>query len=587
MRQVRVACAVTLALLVCVVHLTAQSASPSASVPRLINLSGTFHPADGRPSAPVETVRLAIFSEEVGGSALWEETQTIQISGDGHYNVILGQTQGEGIPLRVFASTDERWLGMLWARLGEVEGPRTRITSVPYALRASDADTLGGRPASAFLLAPTGSDGSVRTADVKTISSPQSIAVSNVVLPGTPNFLAKYVNNADVGNSAVFENGGAVGIGTTAPVDVLHARFTNTAGTMTGLAVQNLGNTATSYSGMLFYDQNGALGQFQGFNNVTHEYRINNIAKNGANFDGTINFMTGSTSRLFVDSVGRVGINTTSPSSMLEADDTSAGVAILGISPGTAIYGYSPAGFAGYFNGKVHVFGDADVSGGFRVNSGVGVGTAAPLSGLTVDVGSGDSLYAHNVAGFAIHARSENTDAAYFEGSTHFTRWITLDELRTGGLAANQMCLNGSNQIATCSSSLRYKENVQAFTRGLDIVSRLRPITFDWKEGGSHDLGLAAEETSAVEPLLTFRNASGEIEGVKYGQLSAVFVNAFKEQQAQIDEQQELVAALNAENATLTKQNAALGARVTALEQAVHRILEASQAGGLGTRNID
>jgi hypothetical protein len=69
-------------------------------------------------------------------------------------------------------------------------------------------------------------------------------------------------------------------------------RFTNTNGGLTGFAVQNLGNTATSYSGMLFYDQFGALGQFQGFNNVTHEYRINNIAANGS-----INFMLG-TSRL-------------------------------------------------------------------------------------------------------------------------------------------------------------------------------------------------------------------------------------------------------------------------------------------------
>ena len=43
-----------------------------------------------------------------------------------------------------------------------------------------------------------------------------------------------------------------------------------------------------AYSGMLFYDQNGALGQFQGFNNSTHEYRINNIATGGS-----INFMIG------------------------------------------------------------------------------------------------------------------------------------------------------------------------------------------------------------------------------------------------------------------------------------------------------
>lgn len=43
---------------------------------------------------------------------------------------------------------------------------------------------------------------------------------------------------------------------------------------------------------MLFYDQAGALGQFQGFNNSTHEYRINNIASGG-----TINFMLGGSSR--------------------------------------------------------------------------------------------------------------------------------------------------------------------------------------------------------------------------------------------------------------------------------------------------
>jgi len=51
---------------------------------------------------------------------------------------------------------------------------------------------------------------------------------------------------------------------------LMHLAFNNTAGTMTGLAVQNLGSGAAAYSGTLFYDQNGALGQFQGFNNSTH-----------------------------------------------------------------------------------------------------------------------------------------------------------------------------------------------------------------------------------------------------------------------------------------------------------------------------
>ncbi len=225
----------------------------------------------------------------------------------------------------------DRRLFRLWHFAGpaETERPRTRLTSVPYALRASDADTLGGRPASAYVLAPPSGGSSTRTSTTTgaaTTASSTTTAAStssaDVVLAGTPNYLAKYVNSADVGPSALFENGGLVGLGTAAPVDVLHVQFTNTNGAITGYAVQNLGNTATSYSGMLFYDQNGTLGQFQGFNNSTHEYRINNIARNGASqFNGSINFMIGSTSRFLVTSPGNIGIGTMAPNALLDVSN--------------------------------------------------------------------------------------------------------------------------------------------------------------------------------------------------------------------------------------------------------------------------
>ena len=77
--------------------------------------------------------------------------------------------------------------------------------------------------------------------------------------------------------------------------------------------MQNLGNTATSYSGMLFYDQFGALGQFQGFNNVTHEYRINNVARNGS-----INFMLGGASRFRIDTT--VGTTISGPSGSFQGE---------------------------------------------------------------------------------------------------------------------------------------------------------------------------------------------------------------------------------------------------------------------------
>ena len=280
----------------------AQQAS-TASVPHVVRVTGIVHSADGLPAAHVETVTLSIYADETGGSPIWEETQNVPIDSTGQYTALLGASRPEGLPLQLFASGDAHWLAIRFERPGETDQPRTRVTSVPYALHAADADTLGGKPASAYLLAPA----TDRTSGDTTISAP------TVVNPGTPNFLSKYVSTADVGNSAIYETGGAVGIGTSVPLDTVHVRFTNTSGVFTGYAVQNLGATATSYSGMLFYDQNGALGQFQGFNNSTHEYRINNVASSG-----TINFMTASTSRFFVASTGSIGIGTTAPADRLQ-----------------------------------------------------------------------------------------------------------------------------------------------------------------------------------------------------------------------------------------------------------------------------
>jgi hypothetical protein len=111
----------------------------------------------------------------------------------------------------------------------------------------------------------------------------------------------------------------------------------------------------------------------------------------------------------------------------------------------------------------------------------------------------------------------------------------------TLGPASNPVCFNGANRIGSCSSSLRYKTEVHPFLGGLDIVRRLRPISFTWKEDGLPDLGLGAEEVARVEPRLTFRNKQGEIEGVKYNQVSAVLVNAVQQQQAQITAQQHTI----------------------------------------------
>jgi len=300
MRQVTACVSTALLCLLSATALHAQQPPSSVvtSVPPLVRVTSAFVPANGLPAAPVETVTLAIYAEETGGTPLWQETQDVAVDADGRYTVLLGATLTDGLPLDLFASGDARWLGRRFERPGEGEQARVRLASVPYALKASDADTLGGRPPSAYLLAEPGASAGAGATSAGAADKAKT-SFGSVVGPltaGTTGFVGKFVTPVDLGNSAIYDAGGLVGVNTTTPFDAMHVRFTNTGGQLTGLAVQNLGSTATSYSGMLFYDQNGALGQFQGFNNSTHEYRINNVASGGS-----INFMLGSTSKFKAD----------------------------------------------------------------------------------------------------------------------------------------------------------------------------------------------------------------------------------------------------------------------------------------------
>lgn len=221
------------------------------------------------------------------------------------------------------------------------------------------------------------------------------------------------------------------------------------------------------------------------------------------------------------------------------------------------------------------------------VDTNVGIGTTAPLNRLDVNLGvsslsdPGITIQGQSATAGDVGLRIKNTNAGgnewfvdstsngstYSAGSLVFTvrgispaalivhqsGSIELSHLGTAGGTA--LCLNGQNVIAACSSSLRYKSQVQTFYGGLNLINRLRPISFEWKQNHVRDIGLAAEEVNKVEPLLTFRNDKGEIEGVKYNQLSAVFINAIKEQQAQIEGLRRANLALNARLKNLERRH--------------------------------
>jgi len=85
------------------------------------------------------------------------------------------------------------------------------------------------------------------------------------------------------------------------------------------------------------------------------------------------------------------------------------------------------------------------------------------------------------------------------------------------------------------------------------------------------DLGFGAEEVGKIESLLVTYNAQGLVEGVKYDRITAVLVNAIKEQQQQLAAQQtqiEEIRLIKAKSAELEAQLAAITARLEQIEKA-------------------
>ena len=100
--SVRVFLARVSILSVCILAVSATPArgqSPTlTSVPPFVRVTGSFHPADGQPPAPVETMTLSVYGEATGGVPLWQETQKVAVNPDGRFTLLLGLTRPEGLP---------------------------------------------------------------------------------------------------------------------------------------------------------------------------------------------------------------------------------------------------------------------------------------------------------------------------------------------------------------------------------------------------------------------------------------------------------------------------------------------------------
>lgn len=533
----RVACRSLLVAVSVFLAASAAAQSPDQAPERMFRISGQI-PVPSGAAAAEPSVQFAIFDAERGGMELWREVQAVRVDEAGRFTVLLGSTSADGVPVDLFSSGAPRWLEIREVGSASSGQARTLLTSVPYALtsaRARDAETLGGLPASAFLKVDDPAPAAWRreTVGAAAVDGPQ-------VTLGTAGRIGKFTSTVDIGDSVMAESAGRIGLGTTTPLDFLHTRFSDTTGAFTGYAVQNTSSGASSYSGMLFYDHTGALGQFQGFNNSTKEYRINNIASGGS-----INFMLGSTSRFKVAAGGLIGIGNDSPDATVHIGDGlgSPTLKLDGLRDGVGAglrwteEWTSDFGIEARFDGRVNGEG------------------ALVFRGIQDGLVSVDNL-------LVIHPYSTGANGVGIGVADPLDRLHVAGDVRVGNGTTGCVKDADATVIAgVCSSDLRFKRDVAAFEPLLERFAKLTPVHYRWRAdefpakgfGTKTSWGFVAQDVQDVFPDLVTSDEQGYL-AVNYSKLPMLTVQAVKELKQENDDLRARVAALEAAIAALSRR---------------------------------
>jgi hypothetical protein len=328
--------------------LNAQQLASSSAVPRLVNFSGKAADAQGKTITGIAGVTFAIYKDQSEGAALWLETQNVQADAKGNYTVQLGTTKPDGLPLDLFSSGEARWLGVTIN--GGTEQPRVLLLSVPYALKALDADTLGGKPASAFMIAPTSGSPAGSTASKPTPSIPPPVEQANELV-------CISATGCKAGFIPLFStNGGS-------------AKVTDSIVTQTGGIVKVTGNAnviSTASSPALVGQSSGTNAVSDGVDGITSSGTASGVAgiNNG---NGTGVYGTGGTGVFGISNSGD-GVYGTSSSGYGIYGTSNASHAIVGISNGNffgvvgegggaGLYGSGPAGILGFGTSGYGIYG--------------------------------------------------------------------------------------------------------------------------------------------------------------------------------------------------------------------------------------
>jgi hypothetical protein len=342
-----------------VAQVSEASSTVAAVIPQQVRYTGTL---PNRPGDIVEAV-FKIYATAEGGEALWTETQRVSVSADGSYSVLLGAASQGGLPQTVFAAGQARWVGVTIDRAEE--SLRSPLSSVAYAMKAGDAESVGGLAAANLVtkdeLAKLAQTVATTTVQAQPAIQPETTPTGS----GTANYVPLWTASATLGNSNLFQAAsGFMGIGTTTPGGPLQVSTGATGGAnATMMLTQTSAASGNYYADIGLYNSHGLIGnlsalgagypagQLFGPNDVVFLGGQQNAGTNlifVTNTSGALKFGTGgyakTNERLRISTTGgvsvgnsyvatdpgagsmilsgKVGIGTTAPAAVLEVNGT-------------------------------------------------------------------------------------------------------------------------------------------------------------------------------------------------------------------------------------------------------------------------
>lgn len=374
-------------LLICsAVSLSAQQAvlaAANAVVPPVIKFSGVLTDASSKPMTGTVGVTFSLYKESQSGAPLWIETQNVTLDRAGHYTVLLGSTTSQGLPASPFAAGEARWLGVQVQ--GQAEQPRALLMSVPYALKALDAETIGGKPLSALQLAAPNGDSSFANSNKAALANTITCSSSSACKTGYVPLFASNGGAAPVKDSIIKESGSTISIAgseiLTGPIGSL---ATSTSPAVTGSDNSSQGSvgvsgTSTNGFGVVATGITGLLGTGEGEDGIGVSASGNLGVYANGNAAGVYGVSTNSTGVIGASTnyigvygsggaTGVTGVSSSGPGVVAQSA-TAWALDAYGTSTATGVLAGSASGWAAWFNGNVDVDGNLSKAGGsFKID---------------------------------------------------------------------------------------------------------------------------------------------------------------------------------------------------------------------------